>query len=175
MGLSEALPRGAMDDNRLWRRTPKGEWQYQAEDGDWYRGGPWRAYWSFARTKYWRPPHLRPWILPILLAVVVIVAIMIARSIGTGFTFTYRASVRDVAAIDTQRIAVTVQVTNTGSSSGTPICWIVSPFLKNDGISPVSPSRRIPAGQTRTFVSTVAISHNRANNVVKSDVNVICV
>jgi hypothetical protein len=106
-----------------------------------------------------------------LIALAACIALAVA---GCGSSTTYKASVKDYNAINPADLAVTVQVTNAGSASGTPSCTIQAsdPSGAYTGIDVATLQNPVAAGQTTRFVDNIFITHQGASYV--TDVTVNC-
>lgn len=93
---------------------------------------------------------------------------------GCGGGGSYRAAVGATAVIDPADLAVTVHVTNTGSSAGTPQCTIDAsdPAGSYHGVDVATLKDQVAAGATDTFVDNLIITNQGASYV--TSVKVTC-
>ena len=109
-------------------------------------------------------------LLSVLLAIVVI-AVVIATSGGSGGSF--KAVVADYVVINPADLAVTIHVTNTGSSAATPTCTVDAqdPSGAYSGVDVGTLASPVAAGQTTTYVDNVTITHEGAQYVTQVTVS----
>jgi hypothetical protein len=93
---------------------------------------------------------------------------------GTGSHTTYRAEVTGRTVINPADLAVSVRVTNTGKSAGTPECTLEAsdPSGAYTGIDVATPKGTLAAGATVNFADNLTIKKQGARYV--TDVKVTC-
>jgi hypothetical protein len=107
-------------------------------------------------------PHGRKILVPaILLSVLAILIIIMATASGGGGS--YRARVIGHSVLNPALVAVRVQVTNTGSTAGTPQVTITDsgPAGANTSTDVVTPHSPIRAGQTVMLNDAITVTGNQ--------------
>lgn len=104
-----------------------------------------------------------------LIAASAITALALA---GCGGGTTYKAKSIGHAVINPADLSVAVQVTNTGSSPGTPECQITAedPDYAYTGFDDVTLKGTLQPGQTTHFADSFVITHQGAQYVTEVDV-----
>ncbi len=91
---------------------------------------------------------------------------------GCGPGTTYKATVTGTSVLNPADLGVTVQVTNTGQSAGTPTCQITAqdPSYAYTGFSQVTLKGTLQPGQTTHFADNVTITGQGAQYVTQAAV-----
>jgi hypothetical protein len=107
-----------------------------------------------------------------VLVIVAVVVIAAALSAGGGGT-TYSARVQDRVVLNPASLAVTVRVTNTGSSAGTPACTIQAsdPSGAYTGTDVATLRNPVAAGATAVFADDLVITSQGARFVTSVTVS----
>lgn len=105
-----------------------------------------------------------------VLAAIVVVAIVVATSGGGG---SWKAVVRNYVVINPADLAVTVRVTNTGSSAETPTCTVDAsdPSGAYSGIDQATLQGTVAPGATANYVDNVTITGQGAAYVTSVTVS----
>lgn len=108
----------------------------------------------------------------IVIAAAIATGISIAVS-GGGGPSPYKAVVGDMTVINPADLAVTVHVTNTGKTAGTPTCTVSAsdPSGTYTGFDVGTLTSPVAAGQTTTYVDNVTITHQGAAYVTSATVS----
>ena len=109
-------------------------------------------------------PHGRRILVPVILvSVLAILIIIVAAACGGGGGGPYRARVIGHTMLNPALVAVRVQVTNTGTTAGTPKITITvsGPAGANTSTDVVTPHSPIRAGQTVTVNDAITVSGNQ--------------
>jgi hypothetical protein len=111
-----------------------------------------------------------------LLVVLAVIAIVLLLLNG-GTNVSYNASITSLVPLSTSEVAVSVQVANTGSSSGTPACTInvKSPNGAYTGEGVVTASQALPKGAQTTLHDTITVTHQGAHSVTAAASSLSCV
>jgi len=126
-----------------------------------------------------RPPRrrrgglLRFVALLIVLAVIAVILILL----NGGTNVSYNASIASMQPLSASEVAVSVQVTNSGSSSGTPACTInvKSPDGAYGGEGEVTASQALAKGAQTMLHDTITITHQGAHAVTAAASSLNCV
>lgn len=100
-------------------------------------------------------------------------AFVILAAAGCGGGGSYSAKIMNYQALDPAHLGVTVQVTNTGSSAGTPSCLIQAISNQNgdNGTDDVTVEGTLQPGQTTHFADSFVITSQGAADVDNVTVN----
>ena len=113
-------------------------------------------------------------VLIVLVLIVVVVVVLIAINGGTNVS--YRASIASMQPINAAEVHVGVQVTNTGSGSGTPACTVnvKSPNGAYTGEGVLTAPQPLAKGSQTTLQGTITITHQGAHNVTPAASSLNC-
>jgi len=108
---------------------------------------------------------------PGLIAVTAITSLALA---GCGTSYNYSAKVVSYQALDPAHLGVVIQVTNNGSTAGSPTCLIqgISDQTGDNGTDDVTLQGTLQPGQTTHFADTFVITSQGAASV--NNVTVSC-
>ncbi len=113
-------------------------------------------------------------VLIVLILIVVIVVVLIAVNGGTNVS--YRASIASMQPTNAAEVNVSVQVTNTGSDSGTPACTVNvrSPGGAYTGEGVVTAHQPLPKGGQTTLQGTITVTNQGARHVTPAASSLNC-
>jgi hypothetical protein len=113
-------------------------------------------------------------VLIVLVLIVVIVVVLIAVNGGTNVS--YRASIVSMQAANPAEVSVSVRVTNTGQSSGTPACTVnvKSPGGAYTGEGVLTAQQPLANGTQTTLQGTITVTHQGARNVTAAASSLNC-
>lgn len=108
----------------------------------------------------------------VAVAGVVVVIIVVATGAG-GSGASWKATVGGTAVINPADLAVTVHVTNTGKTAGTPTCKVQAndPSYAYTGFDEGTLTNPVQPGQTVTYVDNVTITGQGAQYVTQATVS----
>lgn len=103
----------------------------------------------------------------------IVLAAFALASAGCGSRTTYFVKVEGYKVANPAELDVTVQVTNTGPTAGTPQCAIRASDASEayGGVDVVTLQKPVPAGATKVFVDDVTITNQGAQYVTLVLVN----
>jgi predicted nucleic acid-binding Zn ribbon protein len=109
-----------------------------------------------------------------LVVIAVIVVVLVALNGGTNVS--YRASIVSMQPVNSAAVKVGVQVTNTGSGSGTPACTVnaKSPNGAYMGEGVLTAQQALPQGDRTTLHGTITVTHKGARNVTPAASSLNC-
>jgi hypothetical protein len=109
-----------------------------------------------------------------LVLIAVIVVVLVAVNGGTNVS--YRASIVSMQPTNAAEVNVSVQVTNTGSDSGTPACTVNvrSPNGAYTGEGVLTAHQPLPKGSQTTLQGTITVTHQGAHNVTPAASSLNC-
>jgi hypothetical protein len=110
-----------------------------------------------------------------LIMIAVIVVVLVVLNGGTNVS--YSASIASMQPINPAAVSVSVQVTNTGSSSGTPACTVHvrSPNGAYTGEGVLTAQQTLPKGSQTTLQGTITVTHQGAHSVTSAASSLNCV
>jgi hypothetical protein len=113
-------------------------------------------------------------LLIVLILIVVIAVVLIAVNGGTNVS--YRASIISMQPTNSAEVNVSVQVTNTGSDSGTPACTVSvkSPNGAYTGEGVLTANQSLPKGSQTTLHGTITVTHQGAHTVTPAASSLNC-
>ena len=108
-----------------------------------------------------------------LIVAAAIIAVIIAVATSGSGPSPWKATVGDSVVINPADLAVTVHVTNTGSTAATPTCTVQAsdPSGTYTGFDQGTLTSPVQAGQTTTYVDNVTITHEGAQYVTSVTVS----
>ena len=111
-------------------------------------------------------------VLVVLILIAIIVVVLVVVNGGTNVS--YRASIVSMQPTNSAEVNVSVQVTNTGSDSGTPACTInvKSPTYTGEGV--LTAHQPLPKGAQTTLQGTITVTHQGAHNVTPAASSLNC-
>ncbi len=141
-----------------------------------------RHRWGDPRSGSLRPLNERPSIakrhifLACLLVSAVIAGIYLFTAEFGGVVNTYSATIDEIYPVGLSEVGVGIEVTNLGSSSGTPTCRIEvnSPDGSVTGAWNQEVNSPIPGGSESWFEFTIPVTTSGANSVTGGASNVSC-
>ncbi|MGH3194019.1 MAG: DUF4307 domain-containing protein [Streptosporangiaceae bacterium] len=103
---------------------------------------------------------------------IALAAAVILALAGCGSGTTYKAKIMDYNVLNPADLGVTVQVTNTGQSTGTPTCQISAqdPSYAYHGFDEVTLEGTLAPGQTTHFADNIVITSQGAQYVSQATV-----
>jgi hypothetical protein len=113
-------------------------------------------------------------LLIVVILIVVIVVVLIAVNGGTNVS--YRASISNMQPTNAAEVTVSVQVTNTGSDSGTPACTVNvrSPGGAYTGEGVLTAHQPLPKGGQTTLQGTITVTNQGARHVTPAASSLNC-